>query len=162
MKIARAEISGGELVPVASEDGDDFRRYDHVTGRTGEPVSITRFLAPVLPGKIVAVGLNYRDHALEMGLELPREPIIFMKPPTSVIGPSDEILYLAQSSRVDYEAELAVVIGRNAGPSRRLMQGNISWDTPASTMSQPGIFRLRTRSGPGQSPSIPLPPWARG
>ncbi len=112
MKIARAEISGGEIIPVASGDGDDFRRYDPATGKTGEPVSIKRFLAPVIPGKIVAVGLNYRDHALEMGLEMPREPILFMKPSTSVIGPSDEICYPSQSARVDYEAELAVVIGR--------------------------------------------------
>jgi len=60
----------------------------------------------------VAVGLNYRDHASEMGLEIPKEPILFLKPSTSVIGPQEAIVYPSQSSRVDYEAELGVVIGR--------------------------------------------------
>lgn len=73
-----------------------------------------RLLAPCLPSKIVAVGLNYRDHAAELNLELPKHPLIFLKPPTSVIGPGDEIVYPEISQRVDYEAELAVVIGKKA------------------------------------------------
>ena len=82
------------------------------TSEKGRVIEITKLLAPALPGKIIAVGLNYRDHALEMGLELPEAPIVFMKPSTSVIGPGDEIIYPAQSNRVDYEAELAVVISK--------------------------------------------------
>ncbi len=97
---------------VSSEGEGDYRAYDPETLHTGERVTITRMLPPVVPGKIVAVGLNYRDHAQEMGIELPKEPILFMKPSTSVIGHLDAIRYPAQSSRVDYEAELAVVIGR--------------------------------------------------
>ncbi|MEA3488968.1 MAG: fumarylacetoacetate hydrolase family protein [Candidatus Omnitrophota bacterium] len=67
-------------------------------------------LAPVEPSKIVLVGLNYRDHARELGMPVPEEPIIFLKPPTAVIGPSQEIFYPGCSFRVDYEAELGVVI----------------------------------------------------
>jgi len=62
------------------------------------------------PTKIVCVGLNYRDHAKEMNLPIPKTPILFMKPTTSLIGPEDNILYPIQSKRVDYEAELAIII----------------------------------------------------
>ncbi|MDP1761430.1 MAG: fumarylacetoacetate hydrolase family protein, partial [Deltaproteobacteria bacterium] len=69
-------------------------------------------LAPCEPTKIVALGLNYRDHALEIGHPLPEEPLLFMKPSTAVIGPDEDIVYPAMSRQVDYEAELAVVMGR--------------------------------------------------
>ncbi len=111
MKIGRGIVAGGKIVPFASEDGQIFFAYDPDTRAVGEALEIERFAAPVIPGKIVAVGLNYRDHAREMALEIPSEPILFMKPSTGVIGPDETILYPAQSSRVDYEAELAVVIG---------------------------------------------------
>ncbi len=62
--------------------------------------------------KIIAVGLNYRSHAEEVKMELPEEPILFIKPSTAVIGPEQHILYPAMSKRVDYEGELGVVIGR--------------------------------------------------
>ena len=72
-----------------------------------------RLLAPVIPrSKIVAVGKNYADHAKEMGGDVPSEPIIFLKPNTSVIGPSDTIVWPAIAPTIDYEAELAIVIGR--------------------------------------------------
>lgn len=73
-----------------------------------------RLLAPCSPSKIVAVGLNYRDHAEELNLALPEEPLLFMKPSTSVIGPVDPIVLPPQSKRVDHEAELAIVIGKPA------------------------------------------------
>ena len=69
-------------------------------------------LAPCRPSKVVAIGLNYRAHAKEMKVALPDEPMIFMKPSTSVIGPGAAIRLPAMSNRVDYEAELGVVIGR--------------------------------------------------
>ena len=83
---------------------------------TGESTSLpeVRLLAPCEPSKIVALGLNYRDHALEFGHPVPDEPMIFMKPSTSVIGPDEAIVYPAMSRQVDYEAELAVVIGKTA------------------------------------------------
>jgi 2-keto-4-pentenoate hydratase/2-oxohepta-3-ene-1,7-dioic acid hydratase in catechol pathway len=70
-----------------------------------------RFMSPTTPTKVVAVGLNYRDHAEELGMDIPDEPILFLKPPTAVIGPDYRILYPPESEQVDYEAELAVVIG---------------------------------------------------
>ena len=76
--------------------------------------SEARIIAPCVPSKIIALGLNYRDHARELGLPLPEEPLIFMKPPSAVIGPEEHILLPPESERVDYEAELAVVIGRKA------------------------------------------------
>jgi len=67
-------------------------------------------LAPVEPSKVIAVGLNYVDHAKELKMSIPENPILFMKPPTSMIGPSEEIIYPKMSHQVDYEAELVVVI----------------------------------------------------
>jgi len=84
-----------------------FRR-----GRRRYPLTQTVLLAPVVPSKIVAVGLNYRDHAKEMHLPLPDEPRIFLKPTTAIVGPDDPIVYPPQSRRVDHEAELAVVMKR--------------------------------------------------
>ncbi len=72
-----------------------------------------RLLAPVIPrSKIVAIGKNYADHAAEMGGVVPEEPIIFIKPNTTVIGPGDTIVWPAMAPSIDYEAELAIVIGR--------------------------------------------------
>jgi 2-keto-4-pentenoate hydratase/2-oxohepta-3-ene-1,7-dioic acid hydratase in catechol pathway len=70
----------------------------------------TVLLSPVVPSKIVAIGLNYRDHAEEMNLPIPLEPILFLKPLSSLCGPDDPIVSPPQAGRVDYEAELAVVI----------------------------------------------------
>ena len=67
-------------------------------------------LAPTVPSKVVAVGLNYRDHAAEVNLPVPEEPILFIKPSTSLVGPDDPIVYPPQAMRVDFEAELAIVI----------------------------------------------------
>ncbi|GAB6138777.1 fumarylacetoacetate hydrolase family protein [Halanaerobaculum tunisiense] len=67
-------------------------------------------LAPCQPSKLVCAGLNYRDHAQELDMELPQEPIIFLKPATAVVGPGDTINYPQMAQQVDYEAELAVVI----------------------------------------------------
>jgi 2-keto-4-pentenoate hydratase/2-oxohepta-3-ene-1,7-dioic acid hydratase in catechol pathway len=71
-----------------------------------------RIKEPVLPSKIVCVGLNYRDHAAELKMEIPDEPIIFIKPPTSVIGHLDKIIYPDCSNQVDYEAELGIIISK--------------------------------------------------
>jgi 2-keto-4-pentenoate hydratase/2-oxohepta-3-ene-1,7-dioic acid hydratase in catechol pathway len=83
---------------------------------TGErvPVDDVHLLAPVLPSKLVCVGKNYAAHAAEFGMEVPEEPLLFLKPSTSVIGPNDPIPLLPISRRIDYEGELAVVVGRIA------------------------------------------------
>ncbi|BAZ15133.1 2-hydroxyhepta-2,4-diene-1,7-dioate isomerase [Calothrix sp. NIES-4071] len=86
----------------------------------GQPTDLTlapesyQILAPCAPSKIVAVGKNYADHAEEMGTPVPAEPLIFMKPPTTIIASSGQIMYPPQSQRVDYEGELALVIGAHA------------------------------------------------
>jgi 2-keto-4-pentenoate hydratase/2-oxohepta-3-ene-1,7-dioic acid hydratase in catechol pathway len=94
---------------------------------TGEDVPLreVRLLAPVIPSKIVAVGKNYLEHAQEMGGDVPEEPIIFLKPSTSVIGPDDPIPYPSISERVDHEGELAIVIGRLARYVRAEAAGQV-------------------------------------
>lgn len=73
-----------------------------------------QLLSPVNPGKIVCIGRNYADHARELGNEPPGEPIIFLKPPSAVIGPGEGIVIPPQSQRVDFEGELAIVVGKTA------------------------------------------------
>jgi 2-keto-4-pentenoate hydratase/2-oxohepta-3-ene-1,7-dioic acid hydratase in catechol pathway len=75
------------------------------------PWDRVQLLAPVIPTKVVAVGRNYADHAAELGNVLPDEPIIFLKPPTSVVGPEAPVVYPADTEELHHEAELAVVIG---------------------------------------------------
>jgi 2-keto-4-pentenoate hydratase/2-oxohepta-3-ene-1,7-dioic acid hydratase in catechol pathway len=120
MKIARFSHEGGiafgivdgtELVVLKGDPM--FAGYD----TTGQRVALTdaKLLAPVIPrSKVVAVGKNYHAHANEMGGEAPTEPLLFLKPNTSVIGPNDAIVLPPQSSEVEHEGELAVVIGRIA------------------------------------------------
>jgi 2-keto-4-pentenoate hydratase/2-oxohepta-3-ene-1,7-dioic acid hydratase in catechol pathway len=76
------------------------------------PLDQADLLCPVIPTKIVCVGINYRAHAQEMGHDLPAEPVIFLKPPTAITGPSGEIHVPAGMDTIDYEGELAAVIGR--------------------------------------------------
>ncbi|MFE7134776.1 fumarylacetoacetate hydrolase family protein [Streptomyces sp. NPDC057638] len=106
----RLDCSDGDETVVLL-DGDPVRGPVGLTGQT-VPSAEVRLLAPVLPGKIVAVGRNYADHIAEMGMGTPAVPRLFFKPPSAVIGPGEPIRYPAQSRQVEYEAELAVVIGR--------------------------------------------------
>jgi len=76
------------------------------------PLGEVRLLAPTRPSKMLCVGLNYRDHAEEMGKPIPDEPVLFMKPTTALAAHREPIVYPKMAGRVDYEAELAVVIGR--------------------------------------------------
>ncbi len=80
----------------------------------GVPISEVTVLAPVQPSKIIGVGANYKNHALEMGRPLPEEPLIFLKPSSAVVGPNDIIVYPKMAKRVDYEGELALVIKKKA------------------------------------------------
>ncbi|MGZ4934419.1 MAG: fumarylacetoacetate hydrolase family protein [Halobacteriota archaeon] len=75
-------------------------------------LSELRVLAPSNPSKIICIGLNYFDHARELELDVPERPLIFLKPPSSVIGPRESIIYPLSSTHVDYEGELAVIIGQ--------------------------------------------------
>jgi 2-keto-4-pentenoate hydratase/2-oxohepta-3-ene-1,7-dioic acid hydratase in catechol pathway len=118
VKIARFSHNGAILFGIVDEgdlvvlSGDPmFAGFD----TTGEriPLADAVLLAPVIPrSKVVAVGKNYRDHVAEMGGDAPpAEPLLFLKPNTSVIGPGDRIVRPPQSSRVEFEGELAIVIG---------------------------------------------------
>jgi len=78
------------------------------------PLKEVPLLPPVQPGKIVLAGLNYKDHAEELKMPIPKNPVIFLKPSTSIIGPNQAILYPQQVERLDYEAELAVIIKNEA------------------------------------------------
>lgn len=117
MKIGRG-ITETNATVWFTREGENFFLYEPVPATIGAPITIKRILPPSLPTKIVALGLNYHDHAAELGLEIPREPLLFLKPPSSVIGPYDEIIYPPQSSQVDYEAELAVVVGKRCSKVR--------------------------------------------
>ncbi|MFF1510175.1 fumarylacetoacetate hydrolase family protein [Streptomyces sp. NPDC058326] len=99
-RLGRAVTEGA--LPALDAPGD--RGPDQV--RVGAPVA--------RPGKVVCIGLNYRDHAEETGVDLPSEPVVFMKDPWTVVGPYDEVLIPRGSAKTDYEVELAVVIGRTA------------------------------------------------
>jgi 2-keto-4-pentenoate hydratase/2-oxohepta-3-ene-1,7-dioic acid hydratase in catechol pathway len=92
-------------------EGDLFDRH-----QAGDeiPRDGHRVLAPVMPSKVVCIGLNYKDHAAEQNKPLPTEPMMFIKPSTAIIGPGDAILLPDDVGRVDHEAEVAVVIGRRA------------------------------------------------
>ncbi len=78
------------------------------------PLSAANLLAPVTPSKIICVGRNYRDHAKELGNEVPAEPLLFFKPPSSLLNPGGVVLMPAASERIDFEGELALVIGKRA------------------------------------------------
>ena len=101
---------GGELRRL---NGDIFASYSLGPAIEGG-FAAGKLLPPVTPSKIVCVGLNYKDHAIESGKPLPPEPLIFIKPRTAVIGPGDPIRLPPGVGRVDHEAELGVVIGRRA------------------------------------------------
>ena len=92
--------------------GDPFSHYTVITEQL--PLKGLGLLAPSQPSKIVAVGVNYRSHAIEMGNPLPDSPLLFLKPPSAVLDPGGEIHYPAMTQRLDYEAEMAIVIGKKA------------------------------------------------
>jgi 2-keto-4-pentenoate hydratase/2-oxohepta-3-ene-1,7-dioic acid hydratase in catechol pathway len=116
VRIARFSHEGEVAFGVV--EGDDLAELvSHPFGPvafTGKRVAVSdvRLLAPVLPSKVVAIGRNYTEHASEMGGDVPERPLLFLKPSTAVAGHGDPIAYPASSTRVDFEGELAVVIGR--------------------------------------------------
>ena len=116
-RIFRIEHDGRQEYVLRNDDDTGWRRLDgdpfgdYVIGSAIDAAG-ARLLAPVRPSKIVAVGLNYRDHAREMNKPLPTEPLLFLKPSTAVIGPHDSIVMPSQAGRVDYEAELGIVMRR--------------------------------------------------
>ena len=98
-------LEGASVVEYSGTPWSVFKR-----GRRRYALRQVLLLAPTVPSKIVAVGLNYRDHAVEMNMPLPDEPRIFLKPVSAIVGPDDPIVLPPQSTRVEHEAELAVVM----------------------------------------------------
>ncbi|GAA2067594.1 fumarylacetoacetate hydrolase family protein [Williamsia deligens] len=120
MRLGRIASPDGVAFVAIEGDGDDARAREIAehpfgtptfTGRTWA-VSDVRMLAPILASKVVCIGKNYAAHAAEMGGEAPADPVVFIKPNTSIIGPRVPIVRPPSSNRVDYEGELAAVIGR--------------------------------------------------
>jgi 2-keto-4-pentenoate hydratase/2-oxohepta-3-ene-1,7-dioic acid hydratase in catechol pathway len=120
MRIARYAWEGGARYGVV-EGTEVLELPGHPFLAPGEPLVTTgevrdldtlRLLTPVVPGKVIGIGKNYADHAAEMGGAPPEQPLVFLKPPTAVIGPDDPIVLPPESTEVHHEAELAVVIGR--------------------------------------------------
>jgi 2-keto-4-pentenoate hydratase/2-oxohepta-3-ene-1,7-dioic acid hydratase in catechol pathway len=128
----KVEDRGGEpwIVDLAEAPEEDLA-FRLVHGRATSwsfdfepmPLNAAELLAPVTPSKIVCVGRNYREHAKELGNEAPAEPLLFFKPPSSLLGPGGTILLPAASQRVDFEGELAIVIGSRV----RKLQPDADW-----------------------------------
>lgn len=105
--VVQGWLEGDRVGPVTGPLFGGHRRMP-----AGQPLESVEMLPPCLPGKIICVGRNYVDHAREHHVEVPDVPLLFLKPPSSVIGPGEGIILPPQSEQVEYEAELAVVIGR--------------------------------------------------
>jgi len=117
MKLARIRTADGDFFAQVKEDGyhlilgNIFEEW----GALSEPYDgEVKLLPPVSPSKVVCLGANYKKHAEELHLDVLPEPTVFLKPPSSVIASGDDIVYPASATKVDYEAELAVVIGKKA------------------------------------------------
>lgn len=118
MRIGRVQTDGGPVYAII--EGEAVYRLEgspFETPRRGErlgALGAIRLLAPCEPTKIVCIGLNYHAHAAESGQQVPKEPLMFFKPPTAVVGPEEDVLWAPGSERIDYEAELAVVFKKRA------------------------------------------------
>lgn len=118
MRYYRVETGHGPVW--AREEGERLRLLvgDPWTGTTDSSETVlekeARLLAPVQPSKVIGVGLNYKDHAAERNKPLPKEPLLFFKPPSAVIGPGEPIRRPSWAGRIDHEAELGIVIGKAA------------------------------------------------
>src|SRR5512145_1777919 len=95
---------------IGEVEGDFFGEYRRLKAEI--PLEDVRLLAPVLPGKIICVGRNYVAHAKEHNAEVPEVPLLFLKPPSALIGPDEPVILPPQSQQVEHEAELVVVIGK--------------------------------------------------
>jgi len=106
-KVSYGSLENNLIWPI---EGDLYGSYS--LNNKSLTLNEVQLLAPCEPTKVMCIGLNYKDHAKEMNLPIPNEPIIFLKPPSSVTGPGTNIIYPPQCTRLDYEAELAIIMGR--------------------------------------------------
>jgi 2-keto-4-pentenoate hydratase/2-oxohepta-3-ene-1,7-dioic acid hydratase in catechol pathway len=165
VKVGRIETAAG-LEWVVADGGEIRVLRDGPFGgsSTGEVVSIegARPISPAAPSKIVCVGRNYTAHAAEHGADVPTEPLLFLKPPSAVIGPGDEIALPALSNQVEHEAELALVIGRRC----RSVEPESAWQyvlgvTCANDVTARDLQRSDNQwtRGKGFDTFCPLGPW---
>jgi 2-keto-4-pentenoate hydratase/2-oxohepta-3-ene-1,7-dioic acid hydratase in catechol pathway len=170
VRIARIAHPDGVAFVAVEGDGDGetvAEIAEHPFGTptfTGRrwPLADARLLAPILPSKLIGIGKNYADHAKEMGGDAPADPVIFLKPSTSVIGPGAAIKIPPDSARVDYEGELALVIGQPCRdvPAARaldvLLGYTIGNDVTARDQQQSDGQWTRAK---GHDTFCPLGPW---
>lgn len=123
MRIVRFELDGKPSFGILIGNEIEAIDGDPLTGimKTGRKQMIgdSRLLAPVTPSKVVCIGMNYSQHAAELGLDLPAEPTVFLKSPSAIVGPGANIELPKQSKRVELEVELAIVIGKTAKRVRK-------------------------------------------
>jgi 2-keto-4-pentenoate hydratase/2-oxohepta-3-ene-1,7-dioic acid hydratase in catechol pathway len=170
VRIARIAHPGGVAFVTVDGEGDDLvarEVADHPFGTptyTGQtwPMADVRVLAPILPSKVIGIGKNYADHIREMGGEAPADPVMFMKPSTAVVGPNAAIKLPPDSTRVDFEGELAVVIGR---PCRDVTAAQSASVILGYTIANDVTARDHQKSdgqwtrGKGHDSFCPLGPW---
>ena len=168
MKIVRYETRKGAKPQWGWVDGEmigklsssPFEPFSRSAAST--PLKKVRLLAPVIPGKIICVGRNFAAHAAEHQAEVPELPLIFLKPPSSVIGPGETILLPPQSEQVEHEAELAVVIGqqgrwiRQEQAAAHILGYTIANDVTARDLQRSDNQWTR---GKGFDTFCPLGPW---
>ena len=153
--------SGTGGLTIAEIDSIPFQNVK-VTGNRWALADV-RLLAPIFSSKVIGVGRNYADHAAELGNEVPKEPLIFIKPSTSVIGPNDAIRIPPQSQQVEHEAELAVVIGATgarrvdrAGAQRAVFGYTVGNDVTARDLQRSDPQWTRAK---GFDSFCPIGPW---
>ena len=179
MRIARFTTGDDPQYGVVTGDVDELGIPDEdamIVALAGDPLHVgvnpleqqlkladVRLLAPVIPrSKVVGIGRNYAAHAAELGNDVPTEPLMFLKPNTSVVGPGDPVFYPRQSSEVHYEGELAVVIGRicrDVAPERvaEVIYGyTVGNDVTARDLQKSDVQFTR---GKGFDSFCPLGPW---
>ena len=171
MRFARFVHAGGVSFGVVEGDADGLTiaeigslPFEQVrfTGQRWALADV-RLLAPIFSSKVIGVGRNYADHAAELGNEVPKEPLIFIKPSTSVIGPNDAIRLPPQSQRVEEEAELAVVIGATgarrvdrAGAEKAIFGYTVGNDVTARDLQRSDPQWTRAK---GFDSFCPIGPW---
>jgi 2-keto-4-pentenoate hydratase/2-oxohepta-3-ene-1,7-dioic acid hydratase in catechol pathway len=143
--------------PIEGEPFGAFRRMEAEI-----PLEMVRLVAPVRPGKIICVGRNYAEHAREQNVEVPDIPLLFLKPPSSVIGPGETVVLPPQSRQVEHEGELAVVIGQ-AGrwiPAEEALKHVLGF-TVANDVTARDLQRRdgQWTRGKGFDTFLPLGPW---
>lgn len=156
----KAQLGWVHEFNVGPLEGDPFSEYRRLEATI--PIEQVRLLPPVQPGKIVCVGRNYAAHAAEHDAEVPAYPLIFLKPPSSIIGPNDTIYLPPQSEQVEHEGELVVVIGRRG---RRIQAADAADHIFGYTVGNDVTARdLQRRDGQwtrgkGFDTFCPLGPW---